>query len=184
MPNPEYVHSDHVICIEELRSSFFAQNCLYTGKNFIFFLINFYFLLKGLSTLLTNILRPLNESKISKTERWAFEYTKGVSYNIYFQKFSSHWSGLEFKKIVNSFYKWKKDICKNFFLYFKTFIFLKVIIGIQRTKETKSTRQILLCPFNETIKSGDIANILATNIVFFFFFFYFHFFFNFLFFFL
>ena len=36
MPNPEYVNSDSVVCIEELRSSFFAQNCLYSGKILFF----------------------------------------------------------------------------------------------------------------------------------------------------
>ena len=32
MPNPEYISLDSIVCIEELRSSFFAQNCLYSGK--------------------------------------------------------------------------------------------------------------------------------------------------------
>ena len=35
LPNPEYISRDNVVCIEELRSFFFAQNCIFPGKRLI-----------------------------------------------------------------------------------------------------------------------------------------------------
>ena len=40
MPNPHYITSDNVVCVEELRSLFFSQNCIYPGIKNVFFTIS------------------------------------------------------------------------------------------------------------------------------------------------
>eukprot|EP01091_Cochliopodium_minus_P007190 TRINITY_DN17110_c0_g1_i1.p1 TRINITY_DN17110_c0_g1~~TRINITY_DN17110_c0_g1_i1.p1 ORF type:complete len:419 (-),score=63.72 TRINITY_DN17110_c0_g1_i1:231-1487(-) len=92
MPIPEYVSPDSIVCFEELRNSFFSQNCLHPG----------------ISTLLTNMIKPMDERKIKKrnriNKRWEEEYSRGAAFNIFFTKFSKKWVGLKFKHCVKSIY--------------------------------------------------------------------------------
>lgn len=103
-----------------------------------------------MSTLVTNMMKYHDGSVLSKKYKWEYEYSRGVTFNIYFQTISPHWSRsrVTFRQLTEKFYKWKPNI---------------LIIGIiKRTrKDSVIKSQILLTPFDYVIREEDIAIILT-----------------------
>ena len=90
MPKPEYVSVDQVVCLDEMKQSIFAQNCIYPGT----------------STLLSNLVCP-HSPKHNKEMNWLGEYLRGCSYNLYFHNFGDTLAGTRFGTFVENFYKRK-----------------------------------------------------------------------------